>query len=442
MRLAFKKMIYSLAVGAICVAWSSVFAEDNSATVAPAAFSLADVQRLALQHNWDLLAAKTGVDAATAQLMAAKEFPNPTMSFNTANIAGHDEATTIGNAYWDRGYDTIVSVSQLIEIAGKRRDRQNAARQGIRGAKARFYDAKRTLEDAVTKAYLGFLLAAENVRTLTQSSGYMQREADIAHARNKVGDLSDSDTKQILINAEQYQLQADSANASAAQARAQLEVLLGLPRLPNGWAPSDTLSNLANLSAEQAARPGASGERPDILAADADLRGADANLKLQRALRVPDPTLQVEYERNPVPPGPPPPDTFGVGVSFPLPIWNRNTGNIKAAEAAREQSALALGKARAQAMFDITNAHIAYREASQRWQRYQTQIGPQAAQVRESVSFAYEKGGASLVDLLDAERTDNDVRLATAQALSDTASAAADLRAAQTVLSESDLTRR
>jgi cobalt-zinc-cadmium efflux system outer membrane protein len=59
--------------------------------------------------------------------------------------------------------------------------------------------------------------------------------------------------------------------------------------------------------------------------------------------------------------------------------------------------------------------------------------------VRESVAFAYEKGGASLVNLLDAERTDNDVRLATAQAMSDTASAVADLEAAQSVLAESEL---
>jgi cobalt-zinc-cadmium efflux system outer membrane protein len=277
---------------------------------------------------------------------------------------------------------------------------------------------------------------------LTQSSEYIRREADIARARNKAGDLSDSDTKQILINAEQYQLQADSAKANAAQARAQLETLLGNSRPPEGWTPSDTLETLAEAGAAEAVAPSGSGERADVLAAAADLRSAEANLKLQKAMRVPDPTALLEYERNPMPPGPPPPDTFGVGVSFPLPIWNRITGNIKAAEAARDQSAIALGKARAQAALDLTNARIAYREASQRRQRYQTQIAPQATQVRESVSFAYEKGGATLVDLLDAERTDNDVRLAAAQALSDTASAAADLRAAKAVISEADLNRR
>jgi hypothetical protein len=71
-----------------------------------------------------------------------------------------------------------------------------------------------------------------------------------------------------------------------------------------------------------------------------------------------------------------------------------------------------------------------FHEASERLQRYQNQILPKSQKVRESVAFAYEKGGSSLVDLLEAERADNDARLATAQAMSDTASAVADLKAA------------
>jgi cobalt-zinc-cadmium efflux system outer membrane protein len=126
-------------------------------------------------------------------------------------------------------------------------------------------------------------------------------------------------------------------------------------------------------------------------------------------------------------------------VSFPIPLWNRNRGNIKAAEAARDQNALALAKARAQALADIATAEAAYREAHGRLERYQSQIRPKAAQVRESVAFAYGKGGASLVDLLTAQRDDNSVRLATAQALADAASAAADLKAARNVSSETEL---
>jgi cobalt-zinc-cadmium efflux system outer membrane protein len=132
-------------------------------------------------------------------------------------------------------------------------------------------------------------------------------------------------------------------------------------------------------------------------------------------------------------------DTLNIGVSFPLPLWNRNGGEIKAAEAARAQAELALEKAQAQVQADIANAGSEYDEAAQRWQRYRDQTVPKSAKVRESVAFAYEKGGASLVDLLEAERTDNDVRLAAAQAQADTASATADVQAAQNVLTETEL---
>jgi outer membrane protein TolC len=96
----------------------------------------------------------------------------------------------------------------LIEIAGKRHDRQMAARAGILGAKARFYDAKRTLDQGVTKAYIAALLVENNIRILNESSRLLRHEADIAGARFKAGDISDSDNKRIEINAAQYELQA------------------------------------------------------------------------------------------------------------------------------------------------------------------------------------------------------------------------------------------
>jgi cobalt-zinc-cadmium efflux system outer membrane protein len=414
----------------------------GSAANAPASpLSLAQAKQTAFEHNWDLLAAKSGIDIAAAQLIVAKEFPNPTASVSTAKIGSYDSATTLGNSFWHRSYDTIFAVSQLIEIAGKRRDRRVSAREGIVGSKARFYDAKRTLDQGVTKAYIAALLAESNVLILRESSGYLAREAQIAQARFNAGDISDSDKKQIEINSEQFDLQAQSAQATAEQARIQVEVLMG-ERQPRGnWRPVDSLEDMAKTQAPPVeAQAGAA--RADVLAAEADLRKSLADLKLQRAIRVPDPTFSLLYEHNPSPPGPPAPDTLGIGISFPLPIWNRNGGNIKAAEATRDQFGAALGKVRGQAAADISNANVEYKEAHERMERYQGQIGPKSSQVRQSVSFAYEKGGASLVALLDAQRTDNDVRLATAQAMSDTASAIADLVAAGNTLTQKELETR
>jgi cobalt-zinc-cadmium efflux system outer membrane protein len=280
------------------------------------------------------------------------------------------------------------------------------------------------------------LLAEENSRVLNESARSLRREAEIAQTRFRAGDISESDRKQIENSADVFDLQAKSAEATAIQARIGVEVLMGVKEPKGSWLPQDSLEHLRLAAANERPIPG-QGSRPDVLAAEADLRKAQSDLDLQKAIRIPDPTFSLFYERNP--PGPPGPDTLGLGISLPLPLWNHNRGNIHAAEASKEQSALALGKVSAQAQADIATAEVAYREARDRLQRYQDQISPRSAQVRESIAFAYSRGGASLVDLLTAERDDNNVRLATAQALSDAASTAADLKAARTILSETDL---
>jgi cobalt-zinc-cadmium efflux system outer membrane protein len=400
--------------------------------------SLAEAKKTAFQRNWDLLAAKNGMNVAAAQLIVAREFPNPTLSLSTARIDAHGvgNSTPSGNGLWNRSYDTIAAISQLVEIGGKRADRRASARAGIAGARARFFDARRFLNQGVTKAYVAALLAENNVQILNDSARSLRHEADIATARFKAGDISDADKKQIENNADVFELQAKSAAAAAVEARIEVEILMGLDQPKGDWKPADSLEQLAGAVPQQN-KPAFGGARPDVLAAEADLRKSKVDVKLQKTIRIPDPTFSVQVEHNP--PGPPGPETVGIGVSFPLPIWNRNGGAIKAAEAAASQSAFALAKVKAQVLSDIANAEVGYQEASERFQRYQNQIRPKSGKVRESVAFAFEKGGASLVDLLTAERDDNGIRLATAQAMSDTASAAADLEAARNVLSETEL---
>jgi outer membrane protein TolC len=98
----------------------------------PPKLSLAQAHRMAFQRNWDLLAAKSDVDIATAQRLVAREFPNPTASFGITKISVDSAYPNSGVGFWGRSYDTVAAVSQLIEVGGKRRARQNAAAAGAR----------------------------------------------------------------------------------------------------------------------------------------------------------------------------------------------------------------------------------------------------------------------------------------------------------------------
>ncbi len=415
---------------------------SDAATNAPASreiLSLAEAKSTAFQRNWDLLAAKSGVDLAAAQLIVAREFPNPTVSLSSARIGTHENATEEGNGLWQRNYDSIAAVNQLIEIGGKRRDRRIAAQAGVLGAKARFLDTKRILDQGVTKAYIAALLASKTAWVLSESADFAREQSRIAEERFRAGDLSDADKNTLEINAEQFELQAKAADSAALQARIAVEVLMGASEPKGTWIPVDSLEKLTEISAaapvpEQ--KPG--GARPDVLAAETDLRGAKAQLQLQRAIRIPDPTFMAGAEHNP-PSGGPPEDSMLVGISFPLPLWNRNGGNIKAAEVAVTQSEAALGKIKTQAMADLASAQAAYEEAHGRWLRYHEETAPKSAKVREEIAYKFKKGAAPLLDLLNAEQTDNTIRLALAQAMNDAASTVADLTAARTVLSETEL---
>src|ERR1035441_4717486 len=96
----------------------------------------------------------------------------------------------------------------------------------------------------------------------------------------------------------------------------------------------------------------------------------------------------------------------------------------------REQARLAFEKAKAEAVADIAVSRLAYVDAVKRWSSYRDSIRPKSEQIRQTMAYAYQKGGASLLDLLVAERNDNDIRLAAAQAASDMASAGAAFKAA------------
>jgi cobalt-zinc-cadmium efflux system outer membrane protein len=398
---------------------------DTNTAMATTRISLQDAKNLAFLHNWDLLAACSGVAMADAQRIVTEEFPNPTFGFSTAkiNTANRGNGTPSGNDVWDRSYDNIFAVNQLLEI-GKRGPRQDAAKAGLTAARASFADARRTLDAGMTKAYVAAVLAEANAKVLDESSGYLRKEAEIAQIQFNAGDKSQSDLDRIELAAQQDELNALSAKAAAIQQRIAVQMLLG-ERHPTGeWIANDTVEDLANLLPEPKAKENA--KRPDLIAAEATLSQSDANLRLQKAMRIPDPTLSLQYEHNP----PDMPNTVGIGITIPLPFWNQNGGAIQAAKEARDQAERSVEQTKAQIDFDIATARAAYDEALTRWRYYRDKLRPKSATVRQTVFLAYEKGGASLVDLLEAQRDDNTIRLAAAQAAADTATASAALYSA------------
>jgi len=419
--------VWTLSVALAAVAVNPFAADAGDLPTSPAAVTLAASKQIAFARNWDLLAAKSDIALGMAEEIVAREFPNPTLALSTSKIPvdGKSAGTRSGNDLWDRSYDTVAALNQLFEIGGKRASRQASGRAGTEIAKAQFADARRLLDEAVAKAYVTAAAAESNGRILGESAASLRKEAQIAAMRFRAGDISRADEGRLAVAADRLDVQAEQAKTTAVTARIALEVLLAVAEPKGDVVLADSLEQLAqspppvNLDALPRARA-------DLLAAQASVDKATADLQLQRALRIPDPTVTTQYEHEP----PDQPNTIGVGVSFPLPLWNWNRGAILAALAARERAETQLAKVRAQTASDAAAARRTYEEAVTRWRRHQTEIQPRSAAILEAVEFAYKRGAASLVDLLAAERDDNDVRLATVQAAADVATGAASLRSA------------
>ena len=385
--------------------------------------SLESARALALARNGDFRSTQFQVDAALAQLKVAKELPNPTLGLSTAKIStdGTPENTALGNGAFSRAYDSIVSLSQLI-LVSKRGLMRDSANAGVRAAQSQLDDARRLLLQAVTQTYVAALAARDQAEVLSASAAALRREADIAEHRFRAGDLSRSDRARIEIAAEQDELGAASQAAAAKAAVVALETLVGSPKPDGTTQLSDSLGQIARPTGI-----GTGGDsvlkRPDIAAAEAAVDQAEANLRLARHQRVPDVTLSIQFERNP----PAQPDTVGMGLSLPLPVWSQYNGEILGAMAARNQALAHLDRVRVQAAADVAAARVAYGEASARAEKYQASLVPKSSEATASVAYSYEQGGAALIDLLDARRTDNDIRIASVQAQADAATALSGL---------------
>lgn len=387
--------------------------------------TLNEALQTAVVHNWDLLAAKSNIDLNHAQELVAKEFPNPTLSLGTTkiNVDGRSSKTGRDGGFWSRNYDTIAAVGQLIELGGKRTWRQLAAKQGLLSAEASFQDAERQLKNGVVKAYAKVLQEDELVTILKESEETLTHEAEITSRRLDAGDVSEADKQQIDIAAERFAADREVEEANARSARIALELLLGVVKPAGDIALAQDLPELARQLA--AAKIGAQGERPDLVAAEAMVKQMEANVGLQKAVRVPDVTVQLQYEHEP----PDQPNSAGIGFSIPLPLWNRNKGAIAAAEAQKDSAVLAVAKIRAEVISDANQSWAVYHSANDKWQRYTKTISPKSRDSLAALTYAYRKGGIPLVALLTAQRNDNDIRTAAAQAALDTVAAAADVRA-------------
>jgi cobalt-zinc-cadmium efflux system outer membrane protein len=414
----------------------SARADEPPVAVAERRLTLNEALDLMTARNAELRLARSGVDAAAADRLAAEARPNPTLSLTGA---GMSPRIGIGPGV-DRGRtsDVIVALSQLFERGDKRAIRGEAARFAFEAARGDAAEIRRQQGLLVASAYYDLLFAQERVRVVAETAGLMQRSVTATEVRLKAGDVAQSDLARIRVDQLRMENELRQAIAERSRARQRLAFLVGLEREAEALVATDTWPDADTRRPVPGAAPAPGLEaivdgRPDVVAARQRLDAAGKVRDLARALTTRDVLVSGQYERYP---GQTTNGTIGVGVSVPLFLNYQYDGEIRRAEAQVTAARDVLDRTRAAAFTEIERARSDLAIARDRVQRFDGALLREAARSAEAAEFAYRNGALGVIDLLDARRVLYSTRIDGAAARADLARALVAWEAAVTSYSE------
>lgn len=404
-------------------------AEAQAAASNPKGLSWNDVKRIFEAQNPILRADAINVQEMKAEEVTADLRPNPNASLSvdqTYPLGPHYDPNVLGT-YYRPLTDALTegTITYLHERDGKRGLRLKSAQEGTRIAASQHADLKRNLLFNLRSQFVA-LMQAKAVLALTREElDYYDHLIAINRLRLQKGDIAQIDFDRIELQRVQYESDLETAIVNLRQAKILLLQLL------NDRTPIDQFDIRGDFDFTDQLQPVqvfhqmALDNRPDLKAAYQAIQQANTNHKLAIANGSTDPTFSMDSGTDP-PLGP----YIGAGISIPLRIFDRNQG-----EKARTQ--LDIGKDQsqeaaihAQVFSDVDSAYLQVQSTLTLLQPYKAHYLTQATRVRDTVTYAYERGGASLLDLLNAQSDFRSVELAYLQLIGTYLTAAGQLNLA------------
>lgn len=376
----------------------------------PARITLNQAIQLALLHNHALLAQASNIAQSRAEEITANLRPNPQLSWDALYVPifspGHFTSNFLNNV---QEFD--IGVSYLWERGNKRQHRLAAAQTQTAVTRESYLDARRGLVYAVAQQYVAALLAQSTLRFARRDLASFEHTLNISRNRYRAGQISEGDYLKIKLQELQFQTDVSAAELASAQARAGLRALLGERTLARRFAVLGHLQFRPLRAGRQGLEALALKRRPDYLAAREGIAAAQAQFGLAHANARQDVTESMSYTHTGGI------SEAGFAVNIGLPIFNRNQGEILRTHLAIAQARQAAAAAGDQVLADVRNAWAALADSSRVVGLYQSGYLREARQSRDISAYAYQRGAASLLNFLDAERSYRNVQLAYRQTL-------------------------
>jgi cobalt-zinc-cadmium efflux system outer membrane protein len=382
-------MSWRLAIGAWVAAWMACGA------LAQKTLTWAEAKREFHASNPTLLAAQIDIQESRADEVTAFLRPNPDLSMSIDQLNPFT-----GNPYRPLANTlTLLSGSYLHEREHKRELRRESAQKSTAIAISQLSDQERNLLFDLRTSFVQVLKQKALLALTRENLEYYDRVLQISRDQLKAGDLAQVDLDRLELQRVQFESDLQTAIVSLRTAKIQFRALLN-DQTPVEQLDVTGLFDFADVPTSlEEFRKMAFDNRPDLRAAVQSVDKARTDYRLATANGSTDPTIGWDLGRE----APDIPTFVGFSIDIPLRIFDRNQG-----EKARTQ--LDIGKqqrlvdaARAQILSDVESAYATVQSNLTLLRPYRTRYLQQAARVRETITFSYRSGGASLLDFLQTQ---------------------------------------
>jgi cobalt-zinc-cadmium efflux system outer membrane protein len=353
-------------------------------------------------------------DEVNVQEMKAEEItaflrPNPQFTFSTdgTQIARHQEV-------WRplSGTQYQPNFSYLHERERKRELRLESAKEGTRIAGSQHEDLERNLIFDLRSLFIQTLQAKAVLELARADLEYYDKIIEISRERFRVGAIGQIDLDRIELLRVQYESEIQTALVNLRTSKIQLLQLLDDRTPLDKFDVSGPFDFYDQLQPQETFRQIALDNRPDLRAALESAQQAVTNHKLAKANGSTDPTFGAWYTYNPSFNNPYDQQTLGLNVSIPLRIFDRNQGEKKRTLLDIDRNQHLTEAAREQVFSDVDSAYEEVQSNIALLKPYRDKYKAQATRVRDTVTYAYQRGGASLMDFLNAQSDYRVVQLA------------------------------
>src|ERR1700722_518165 len=373
-------------------------------------------------NNPTLLAGKLNINELQADEITAHLRPNPNLTLLSDQISPFN----VGPSHGPFAYLLpSATVSYLHERAHKRELRTESAKKATAIGISQQDDLERGLLFNLRSAFVQTLLAKAVLQVSKQNLDYYDHVLKISHDRFEAGDIAQIDYDRLELQRIQYESDVQTAEVNLRTEKIQMLMLL------NDRTPVDQFDVVGvfdfndQIDALDSYRQIALDTRPDLRAAVQAVDKAHTDYKLAVANGSTDPTFSFDVGRNP-----PIDFYFGVDVSIPLRIFDRNQGNKLQTKIDIARQEKLRDAAQARVLSDVDSAYATLNSNVILLRPYKQKSLAQAVRVRDTILFSYQHGGASLLDFLNAESDYRSVELSYTNLVGSYLTAAAQLNQA------------